>query len=58
MNWLLALLAPRILLLLALPAVIFVIAIVVRKVRAAGDSGDFVAQSVLVRINADYRERH
>jgi hypothetical protein len=55
MTWLLA---PRVLLLLALPAVIFVIAVVVRKLRAAGDSGDFVAQSVLVRINADYRERH
>ncbi len=54
MTWLLA---PRVLLWLALPAVIFVIAMVVRKFRP-GEQGDFVAPNVLVRINADYPERH
>jgi hypothetical protein len=54
MTWLLA---PRVLLWLALPAVIFVIAVVVRKFRP-GEQGDFVAPNVLVRINADYPERH
>lgn len=54
MTWLLV---PRILLWLVLPAIIFVIAVVVRKFRT-GEQGDFVAPNVLVRINADYPERH
>jgi hypothetical protein len=54
MTWLLL---PRVLLWLTLPAVIFVVAVVARKFRP-GEQGDFVAPNVLVRINADYPERH
>ena len=52
-----SLFAPHVLLWLALPAVIFVVAVAVRKLRT-GEQGDFVAPNVLVRINADYPERH